>query len=279
MEDKQPLVSILMTAFNREKYIAQAIESVLAATYKNFELIIVDDCSKDKTVEIANRYAQKDSRIKIYSNEKNLGDYPNRNKAASYANGKYLKYIDSDDFLYPYGLSIMVSRMEAHPTAVIGLAKRGLKTRPYPLLLNPTESYRLNFIDKAGVFANAPTSVIILRDFFISSGCFSGLNQLGDYEYWLKAAALGDTLLFEGDVTWDRDHIFSEKYKDDFYVKSKLGFRVSTNALKSDFCPLSLQDKNKALKIIRSSYIRIILKALLKGKIAKTIMLLKSFYA
>ena len=51
MKDLQPLVSVLMTAYNREKYIAEAIESVLASTYQNFELIIVDDCSKDKTVE------------------------------------------------------------------------------------------------------------------------------------------------------------------------------------------------------------------------------------
>ena len=56
--DSQPLVSILMTAYNREKYIAEAIESVLASTYKNFELIIVDDCSKDGTVAIAKTYQQ-----------------------------------------------------------------------------------------------------------------------------------------------------------------------------------------------------------------------------
>lgn len=89
-----PLVSILMTAYNREKYIAEAIESVLASTYTNFELIIVDDCSADRTLEIAKSYEEKDKRIKIYINEKNLGDYPNRNKAASLAKGVYLKYLE-----------------------------------------------------------------------------------------------------------------------------------------------------------------------------------------
>src|SRR5271156_3108445 len=104
-----------MTAYNREKYIAQAIDSILESTYKNFELIIVDDCSKDKTVEIAKGYAQKDSRVKVFINEKNLGDYPNRNKAASYANGKYLKYVDSDDVVYPTGLEVFVNSMEQFP--------------------------------------------------------------------------------------------------------------------------------------------------------------------
>ena len=86
----QPLVSVLMTSYNRENYIAEAIESVLASTYKNFELIIVDDRSKDRTVEIARSYESKDDRVKVYINEKNLGDYPNRNKAASYAKGFYI---------------------------------------------------------------------------------------------------------------------------------------------------------------------------------------------
>jgi glycosyltransferase involved in cell wall biosynthesis len=73
-----PLVSVLMTAYNREKYIADAISSVLNSTYKNFELIIVDDGSKDATVQIAKQFEAKDERVTVYQNEKNLGDYNNR---------------------------------------------------------------------------------------------------------------------------------------------------------------------------------------------------------
>jgi glycosyltransferase involved in cell wall biosynthesis len=76
---------------------------VLASSFKDFELIIVDDCSKDHTVEIERRY-RSDPRVQIHVNEKNLGDYPNRNRAANYANGKYPGYLDSDDIIYPYGL-------------------------------------------------------------------------------------------------------------------------------------------------------------------------------
>src|SRR5690606_2521559 len=98
-----PLVSVLMTVYNREKYIAEAIKSVLASTYQNWELIIVDDQSMDNSVAIAQSFAQKDPRIQVHVNKENLGDYPNRNRAASYAKGKYLKYVDSDDLIYPYG--------------------------------------------------------------------------------------------------------------------------------------------------------------------------------
>src|SRR5258708_16190742 len=120
MQDK-PIVSVLMTAYNREKYIAEAIESVMASTYVNFELIILDDCSKDKTVEIARKYETRDKRIRVYVNEENLGDYPNRNQAASYANGKYLKYLDSDDIIYYFGLDVMVNSMEKFPKPVISI--------------------------------------------------------------------------------------------------------------------------------------------------------------
>ena len=68
MQPDQPLVSVLMTAYNREKYISEAIESVLSSTFKNFELIIVDDGSVDNTVKIARGYELKDSRIKVFTN-------------------------------------------------------------------------------------------------------------------------------------------------------------------------------------------------------------------
>src|SRR3982751_631540 len=116
-----PLVSVLMTSYNREKYIGFAIESVMASTYQNWELIVVDDCSTDKTLQIAREYEKKDKRIRVYLNEKNLGDYPNRNKAASYANGKYIKYIDADDAIYYWGLQVEIEMMERFPEAAYGL--------------------------------------------------------------------------------------------------------------------------------------------------------------
>ena len=120
-----PLVSILMTAYNRENYIAVAIESVLRSTFTNFELVIVDDCSKDNTVTIANHYALSDARIKVYINEKNLGDYPNRNKAASYANGEYIMYVDSDDTILKDGVEKLIYSMALFPESSFEYITRG----------------------------------------------------------------------------------------------------------------------------------------------------------
>ena len=93
----RPTVSILTTCFNRAQYIGECIESVQQSKFQDYEHIIVDDQSSDDSVEIAKSYAEKDSRIQVYVNEKNLGDYPNRNRAAELASGTYLKYLDADD--------------------------------------------------------------------------------------------------------------------------------------------------------------------------------------
>ena len=276
MIDSRPLVSVLMTAYNREAFIGQAIESVLASTYTNFELIVVDDVSSDGTVGIARELAESDKRIKVFVNEANLTDYPNRNKAASYATGKYLKYVDSDDILYPFGLEMMVYRMECHPEAAVGLAKRGLSDRPFPVLLQPRESFYLNFVEEFYLFSNAPTSAIINRKLFYDIGCFSGVNQFGDYEFWLRIAARFPILLMEGDISWDRDHEGSEKNKDDIFFKNKLRYQITKQALQNSNNPLREQEKQIALKRARDGYRKFIISRMLKGDIKKGLSLINS---
>ncbi len=254
MRNSNPLVSVLMTVYNREALIAEAIESVLTCNYENLELIIVDDCSQDGSLKVARRFEQQDSRVRVFVNSKNLSDYPNRNKAASYAKGVYLKYLDSDDVLYPYGLNIMVDRMEDHPSAALGLAKRGLKEEPFPVLLSPAESYTTSFLKGNFLFGNAPTSVIIRRSVFESTGGFSGLNQLGDAEYWMKVAAEYPILLIEGDVSWNRDHPASEKYKDDVYAKVNLKYSLIKTALQHPNCPLNEEERMVALGLLEADH-------------------------
>ena len=171
MESQQPLVSVLMTAYNREQYIAEAIESVLASSYTNFELIIVDDCSSDATVNIAKTYEAKDQRIKIYVNEKNLGQFPNRNKAASYANGKYLKYLDSDDKILNFGLAYCVEEMEKYPEAGLGMYCLYSTDNNKSACWTSERIVREHFFGKLKL-ATGPSGIIIKRDKFIEIGGF-----------------------------------------------------------------------------------------------------------
>lgn len=96
-ENKQPLISVIMPAYNAEKYIEQSIQSVLNQDYTNLELIIINDCSKDKTIKIIENYAKKDDRIKYYTNKENSGVAYTRNFGIEKANGEWIAFLDSDD--------------------------------------------------------------------------------------------------------------------------------------------------------------------------------------
>ncbi len=98
MQDGQfGLISIIMAAYNAERTIEQAVTSVLNQTYKNFELLIIDDCSKDNTLSIAENFKQKDNRVKIIKNEKNSGVSYTRKHGLEEANGEWIAVLDSDD--------------------------------------------------------------------------------------------------------------------------------------------------------------------------------------
>jgi len=237
-----------MTSYNREQYIGDAIESVLASTYRHFELIICDDRSGDRTVEIARRYADKDHRIRIFINEVNLGDYPNRNMAASHAVGKYLKYQDSDDLIYPHSLEIMVNVMEKYPEAAFAFCGNETQddSRPYPILYNCKEAYRQHFFGVGGLFYAGPVGTIIRRIAFEEAGRFSGRRYIGDAEMWMKFALTYPIVKMQPGLIWWRTHpgqefsMGSEEY-------ALLRFELDREILNNPLCPLSEKEKKIAM--------------------------------
>ena len=206
-------VSVLMTSYNREELIEYSILSVLASTLQDFELIIVDDCSNDNTVEVARKYEKIDIRVKVYVNEKNLGDYPNRNKAASYAKGKYIKYVDADDYIYPNGLEIIVNQMDLNPEASVGLFSLPQNLhKPFPILLNPKEAYEYNFFGP-GLFHKAPLSAIFRKASFDEIGGFKLDRMTSDFEMWHRMAQKFNFLLIQDHIVWYREHASQEANK------------------------------------------------------------------
>lgn len=109
-QNKEELVSIIMPSYNTALYISESIESVLGQSYKNWELIIVDDCSTDNTNEIVAQYT--DLRIKFYKNIKNTGAAFSRNRALSLAKGKWIAFLDSDDIWLPHKLELQINFMK-----------------------------------------------------------------------------------------------------------------------------------------------------------------------
>ncbi len=92
-------VSIIIPVYNVEKYLRECLDSCINQTLQDIEIIIVDDCGSDKSMDIAQEYAKNDNRIKIIKNKQNQGPFTSRNNAVLAANGEYLVFLDSDDFL------------------------------------------------------------------------------------------------------------------------------------------------------------------------------------
>ena len=201
-----PLVSVLVTLYNLERYVAAAIESVLAQSLQDFEIIVTDDQSTDGSANVVERLVARDSRIRLHRNPRNLGDYANRNHAASLAQGTYLKFHDSDDVMYPHCLQTMVMLLSAEPRAAFALSSGGYwPGGPVPILSTPAMSYRREFLGH-GLFMAGPAGALFRRQAFLASGGFEDHGPASDYIYWLRACARDSVLLVPGDLSWYRVH-------------------------------------------------------------------------
>lgn len=116
-----PFVSIVTPVYNGADYLADCIESVLAQTHRRFEYVIVNNCSKDRTLEIARSYAQKDSRVRVHDNDTFVGVIENHNIAAREISptSRYCKFVSADDLIAPECVAKMVGLAEANPTVGI----------------------------------------------------------------------------------------------------------------------------------------------------------------
>lgn len=235
-----------MTSYNRQAYIAEAIESVLALDYSHFELIIVDDCSSDRSMAIAADFGKRDQRIRIVQNEDNIGDYKNRNRAAALASGKYLKFVDSDDKIFPNGLCEMVSLMEQHPCAGVGLCSPPNHPKiASPVLLDSRSAYLMHYF-RQPVFFASPGLAIFRTDIFRMVGGFPEKRMVGDFEMWHKLSSQTPVLLIPGNLYWIRTHSGQEvadqkKYLLE-YEKIKIKYLFAAGS------PLSQKEANQIIK-------------------------------
>jgi glycosyltransferase involved in cell wall biosynthesis len=202
-----PLVSVLMTVYNREPCLREAVESVLQSTYGDFELVIADDHSSDNSLAIARELEKLDPRIRVFSNDQNLGQFRNRNVAASRARGRYLKYLDSDDIIYPHGLAVMVDALERFPSAGFALQNTLAEDQqPYPYLVEAGKSVAWHFLKKP-FLVSGPSGVIFREDAFRGVSGFREPFYTGsDTEILLRLACKHDLVLFPPGLIWWRKH-------------------------------------------------------------------------
>ena len=121
---KKPMISVLMPVYNAEAFVAESIQSVLNQTFKDFEFLIFDDASTDKSLEIIESF--QDSRINVVKNEVNIGMTKNMNKGLDLASGKYIARIDADDICLRNRFQVQVDFLETHPN--VGVCGSRAKT-------------------------------------------------------------------------------------------------------------------------------------------------------
>jgi glycosyltransferase involved in cell wall biosynthesis len=125
LNSNRPRVSIGLPVFNGEKYLRETLDSILAQTYRDFELIVSDNASTDHTQQICQDYAEKDSRIRYYRNEKNLGAPRNYNLVFELCSGEYFKWAAHDDVLAPEFLQKCVAALDKDQSIVLCCSRTG----------------------------------------------------------------------------------------------------------------------------------------------------------
>lgn len=142
-----PLVSVMMIAYNNVAYLKAAVDSVRKQTYTNWELVINDDCSTDGTWELAQKLAEADPRIRAFQNERNLKTPGNRAAAAKHLNGEFVGHLDADDMLYPYAIEHMMAFFAANPDVALAysdMADINIKSKVTGYRAHPDESPNLS---------------------------------------------------------------------------------------------------------------------------------------
>jgi glycosyltransferase involved in cell wall biosynthesis len=241
-----PTVSVLLTTYNREAFLAAAIESVLGQTFTDFELLVVDDGSSDRSVEIAHSYEHLDSRVRVVVNDCNLGQFRNRNHAAGLARGSLLKYQDSDDLMYPHCLAVMVSMLQAEPRAGFGLSSGSRWSGgPCPMLLTPRMAYQREFFGE-GLFFCGPSGALFRSEVFRALGGFPDEGVASDHLFWMRACKTVNVLLMPADLFWYRLHPAQEfqsaKGQQEYARVPGLVWRE----LQASDCPLTPEEREQA---------------------------------
>jgi len=231
----QPLVSVLMPAYNAKDYAGLAIESILNQTFADFEFIIIDDGSSDQTTLIIEKYAKEDGRIVFLKNNQNLKISQTLNLGLKIAKGEFIARMDADDWSYPERLGMQLDFMMAHPEVAINGANieicdqnlNVLNVRTYP----NTNSQIRNKIFRLNPFAHSVTfyKTEIAKK---AGGYDANFNLAEDYDLYFRMGKYGEFANISKVLLKLRTHPQSLSAQQ-ISTQSRLNFSVRLKALKT----------------------------------------------
>ncbi len=191
MDEKFGLISIIMAAYNSEKTIEQAISSVIAQTYPQFELLVIDDCSTDNTAALIERLAQRDSRIRLIRNEKNSGVSYTRKRGLKEACGEWIAILDSDDAWRPNKLEKQIALQQEKNADLLytGSAFMGSNGNAIDYILHAPAEIDYRRLLKQNLISNS--SVLVRKTLYVKYYAI-GDNMHEDFAMWLQMLKAGN---------------------------------------------------------------------------------------
>jgi len=305
MKVSGPKVSVCMPSFNRKEYTIKAIESVLTQSFQDFELVITDDRSDKDTVDAIKQYMVKDSRIRFFVNDRQLGVYGNLNMSIMHSRGEYIKPICNDDMLAPRCLEVFTEVMDKNPN--VSLVTSFTKAFDGSELIRDEKYFEgIRLLDGKwcqksllfdGNWVGALTYAMFRRrDLYV--GLFTRWKYwVGDHEMWIKLLGTGDLYvvpeilsfirvhdnresavhgvefrliterLMLMNLAFDFPHIYGEYSREE---KRAIRYHLLKRLVREGYSKGGLQSKFKMLKIGFSD--------LNKRKIVFLLLLVKNFY-
>jgi len=213
-----PAISVLMPVYNTEKYLAEAIASILGQTFKDFEFIIIDDGSTDNSLSIIKKYARVDSRIQFISRE-NKGIVFTRNEGLNISRGKYIALMDSDDCSYSDRLEVQYEFLEASAEYVVVGSRIMLIDKDNDNLCSMGSIFEHDDIDSghidnvsAGAIIVNPTAMIRRESLVAIGGYRERYKHAEDIDVWLRLGELGKLCNLNETLLRYRQHFDSVGY-------------------------------------------------------------------
>lgn len=201
MENTNPKVSVCIPTYNHARFLGNAIESALAQTFADFELIIVDNCSLDNTRALVEEFRSRDRRIRYHRNERNIGAQNNFNRCIELASGEYIKILCSDDLLEPDCIQESVRALDEFPGASLVACARIMTDRdlrPLKILAyaggfrHSTGSAAMKKCLMSGNLIGEPTAALFRKKDVAERGFNANYRQLIDLEMWFYLLQKGD---------------------------------------------------------------------------------------
>ncbi|MBR4904403.1 MAG: glycosyltransferase [Selenomonadaceae bacterium] len=197
--ENAPLISVIIPMYNAEKYLGECFDSLLAQTFKNFEIVLIDDCSTDKSRKIAESYIEKfDGRLKIYDSEKNSGAGAARNKGLMLSQGEYVFFMDADDTIAPNALEEMYSLAKKSDVDVVNC------TKGYKMNAEGTEVTPINL--------NDPNSEFLVEE-DMSWRIQNLLKNNFGWNVWIKLSRrdflIDNKIFFPEDIEYAEDQVWT----------------------------------------------------------------------